>query len=185
MVNVISRDEKVNGVTYTTLKKTAKIAVTYGKWVCQVLEGDIIMFDNEDVDGLIIPHNDALVISLLVHDTNVKRVLIDQESTKRIIINNTKKQLKESKDRWPEVLPGVLWAYRTTTKISTGETPFSLIYGTEALIPVEIGEPSTRFEHTNEVSNEEELRTNLDLTEVRREVALIRMAVQKQRIERY
>nr|XP_033509113.1 uncharacterized protein LOC117274010 [Nicotiana tomentosiformis] len=78
---------------------------------------------------------------------------------------------------------GVLWAYRITTKIRMGETSFSLIYGTKALIPVEKGEPSTRYTHANEESNEEELRTNFDLTEERREAALVRMAAQKQRIE--
>ncbi|XP_070057911.1 uncharacterized protein [Nicotiana tomentosiformis] len=107
------------------------------------------------------------------------------ESTNKIIINNIKKRLEESKDRWPEVLLGVLWSYRTTIKISTGETPFSFVYGIEALILVEIGEPSLRFEHTNELSNEEELRTNLDLIEERREASLIQMATQKQRIERH
>ncbi|XP_009619280.1 uncharacterized protein [Nicotiana tomentosiformis] len=107
------------------------------------------------------------------------------EPTNKIIINNIKKHLEESKGRCPEVLPGVLWTYRTTTKISTGETPFSLVYGTEALIPVKIGEPRFRFERTNKVSNEEELRTNLDWTEERREATLIRMIAQKQRIERY
>ncbi|XP_019245231.1 PREDICTED: uncharacterized protein LOC109225091 [Nicotiana attenuata] len=35
------------------------------------------MFDDEDADGLTIPHNDAPVISLLVHDSNVNRILID------------------------------------------------------------------------------------------------------------
>nr|XP_033512628.1 uncharacterized protein LOC117277313 [Nicotiana tomentosiformis] len=67
------------------------------------------------------------------------------ESTNKIIINNLKKRLEKSKGNWPEELPGVLWAYRTTAKTTTGETPFSLVYGSEALIPVEIGEPSTRF----------------------------------------
>nr|XP_009798091.1 PREDICTED: uncharacterized protein LOC104244375 [Nicotiana sylvestris] len=67
------------------------------------------------------------------------------------------KRLKESKGNWPEVLPGILWAYRTTTKTSTGETPFSLVYGAEALIPVEIGEPSTRYTQATEESNEEEM----------------------------
>ncbi|XP_070019257.1 uncharacterized protein [Nicotiana sylvestris] len=70
-------------------------------------------------------------------------------------------------------------------KTSTGETPFSLVYGTEALIPVEIGEPSTRFTQATQESNDEEMRVNLDLLETRREDALIRMAAQKQVIERY
>ncbi|XP_070035709.1 uncharacterized protein [Nicotiana tomentosiformis] len=72
-----------------------------------------------------------------------------------------------------------------TAKTGTGETPFSLVYGAEALIQVEIGEPSTRYTQTAEESNEEEMRMNLDLLEERREATLIRMAAQKQMIERY
>nr|XP_009765539.1 PREDICTED: uncharacterized protein LOC104217081 [Nicotiana sylvestris] len=70
-------------------------------------------------------------------------------------------------------------------KISTGETLFSLVYGAEALIPVEIGEPSTRYNQATEESNEEEMRVNLDLVEDMRETTLIRMTVQKQVIEWY
>ncbi|XP_070005032.1 uncharacterized protein [Nicotiana sylvestris] len=79
------------------------------------------------------------------------------ESTNKVIINNLKKRLEESKGYKPEVLPGVLWAYRTTAKTSTGETPFLLVYGAEALIPVEIGEPSIRFTYATEESNDEEM----------------------------
>ncbi|XP_075102746.1 uncharacterized protein LOC142177552 [Nicotiana tabacum] len=93
------------------------------------------------------------------------------ESTNKVIINNLKNRLQESKGNWPEVLLGVLWAYHTTTKTSTGETPFSLVYGTEALIPVQIGEPSTWFEQAMEESNSEEMQVNLDLLEGRREAA--------------
>ncbi|XP_070031970.1 uncharacterized protein [Nicotiana tomentosiformis] len=45
-----------------------------------------IIFDDEDAYGLMIPHSDALVISLLVYDTNVKRVLIDPDSSVNIIL---------------------------------------------------------------------------------------------------
>nr|XP_016455005.1 PREDICTED: uncharacterized protein LOC107779160 [Nicotiana tabacum] len=76
------------------------------------------------------------------------------ESTNKVIINNLKKGLEESKGKWHEVLPGVLWAYRTTAKTGMGETPFLLVYGAEALIPVEIGEPSTRYTQAIEESNE-------------------------------
>ncbi|XP_075112531.1 uncharacterized protein LOC142182266 [Nicotiana tabacum] len=89
-----------------------------------------------------------------------------------------KKRLEESKGKWPEVLPGILWAYRTTAKTSTRETSFSLVYDAKALIPVEIGEPSTRYTQAIKESNEEEMRVNLDLLEERRETALIRMAAQ-------
>nr|XP_009795549.1 PREDICTED: uncharacterized protein LOC104242221 [Nicotiana sylvestris] len=83
------------------------------------------------------------------------------------------------------VLPGVLWAYRTITKTSTGETLFLLVYEAETLIPVEIGEPSTRYTQATEESNEEEMRINLYLLEERREAAFIRMVAQKQVMERY
>ncbi|XP_070003307.1 uncharacterized protein [Nicotiana sylvestris] len=85
-VNVISGGEEINGVMYTTAKKVSKITVTHGKRVRQVLEEDSITFDNADADGVLTPHNDALVISLLVHDTNVKRVLIDPGSSVNIIL---------------------------------------------------------------------------------------------------
>nr|XP_009767300.1 PREDICTED: uncharacterized protein LOC104218497 [Nicotiana sylvestris]XP_016469054.1 PREDICTED: uncharacterized protein LOC107791484 [Nicotiana tabacum] len=60
-VNVINEGEEVNGVMYTAAKKTSKVMVTHGKRVRQVLEKDSIMFDDVDADGVIIPHNDAVV----------------------------------------------------------------------------------------------------------------------------
>ena len=44
----------------------------------------------------------------------------------------------------PEELPGVLWAYRTTARIPTTETPFRLTYGTEVVILVEVEITSIR-----------------------------------------
>ncbi|XP_070054357.1 uncharacterized protein [Nicotiana tomentosiformis] len=75
------------------------------------------------------------------------------ESTNKVIINNLKKRLEESKGKWPEALPGVLWAYQTIAKTGTGETPFSLVYGAEALILVEIGNgPNRRNNQVLEIS---------------------------------
>ncbi|XP_070011121.1 uncharacterized protein [Nicotiana sylvestris] len=51
-----------------------------------VLEEESITFDDADADGVLTPYNDALVISLLVHDTNVKQVLIDPDSFVNIIL---------------------------------------------------------------------------------------------------
>nr|XP_009615485.1 uncharacterized protein LOC104108208 [Nicotiana tomentosiformis] len=84
-----------------------------------------------------------------------------------------------SKGKWPEELPGVLWAYRTNGKSSTGETLFSLVYGAEALIPVEVGEPTLRYFRANEEANNEAMLVNLELLEERRNLAYIRMAAQK------
>ena len=56
----------------------------------------------------------------------------------------------------------MLWAYRTTAKTSTGETPFSLAYVTEAVTPVEYGIPSARYMWLDEDSNRELLNHSLD-----------------------
>ncbi|GJX31533.1 hypothetical protein Tco_0241388 [Tanacetum coccineum] len=43
-----------------------------------------------------------------------------------------------------EEISHVLWAHHTMIKSSNEDTPFSLTYGTEAVIPVEIGMPILR-----------------------------------------
>ncbi|KAJ0682488.1 putative nucleotidyltransferase, Ribonuclease H [Helianthus annuus] len=64
------------------------------------------------------------------------------ESSNKIIVNNLKKRLRAKKGRWAEELPFVLWADRTTVKNATGQTPFSLVFGAEAVIPTEMAIPT-------------------------------------------
>lgn len=59
-----------------------------------------------------------------------------------MIKQTLKTKLEKAKGDWPEELPFVLWSYRTTPRIPTGETPFSLAFGTEAVVPAEIGMPT-------------------------------------------
>ena len=67
-----------------------------------------------------------------------------------------------AKGAWPEELPSVLWAYKTTTRTPTEETPFNLTYGIEAVIPAEVGLTSLRREFFDEQSNDDQLKQNLD-----------------------
>ena len=53
-------------------------------------------------------------------------------------MNRLKKRLDGAKGRWDKELPNVLWEYRTTPRRSTGEIPFSLTYGAEAVLPAEV-----------------------------------------------
>ena len=46
------------------------------------------------------------------------------EVTNRSLLKIIKTRLKRAKGIWPKELPSILWAYRTTTKTPTGETPF-------------------------------------------------------------
>ena len=96
-----------------------------------------------------------------------------------------KTKLDDAKGAWLEELPNVLWAYRTTTRTPTGETPFRLIYGIEAVIPVEVGVTSTRREAFHEESNDDHLRINLDCLDEVREEASIRVTKYQQRMADY
>jgi transposase InsO family protein len=46
--------------------------------------------------------------------------------------------------------PSVLWALRTTLSHATGHTPFSLVYGFEAMLPTKVEHKSFRVQHFNE-----------------------------------
>ncbi|KAG8480467.1 hypothetical protein CXB51_024656 [Gossypium anomalum] len=45
---------------------------------------------------------------------------------------------------WHEKLPFALYVYQTSVRTSTGATPFSLVYGKEAVLPIEVEIPSLR-----------------------------------------
>uniref|UniRef100_A0A2N9IAR1 Uncharacterized protein n=1 Tax=Fagus sylvatica TaxID=28930 RepID=A0A2N9IAR1_FAGSY len=96
----------------------------------------------------------------------------------------SKNALEKAKGRWVEELPNILWTYRTTPRCSTGETPFSLTYGVEAVIPLEIGLPTIRTEYYDPVTNETSLATDLDLAEERRDSALIHLAAYQNGLRR-
>uniref|UniRef100_A0A2N9IDL4 Uncharacterized protein n=1 Tax=Fagus sylvatica TaxID=28930 RepID=A0A2N9IDL4_FAGSY len=98
------------------------------------------------------------------------------ESSNKTLLDGIKKHLEKAKGRWVEELPNILWTYRTTPRCSTGETPFSLTYGVEAVIPLEIGLPTIRTEYYDPVTNETSLATDLDLAEEKRDSALIHLA---------
>ncbi|KAL5578660.1 hypothetical protein UlMin_011102 [Ulmus minor] len=99
------------------------------------------------------------------------------ESTNKTVINIIKRRLEKAKGLWADELPGVLWAYRTTAKTSTGETPFSLAYGTEAVIPVECGIPSARYMWLDEDSNTKLLSHSLDAIDELRDKAHLHTAL--------
>ena len=76
--------------------------------------------------------------------------------------------LEGAKGVWPDELPSVLWTYRTTVRTPTGETPFKLAYGSEAIIPAEVHMVNHRVTMYQDKDNEEQLHLNLDfIDEVR------------------
>ncbi|GJS77623.1 reverse transcriptase domain-containing protein [Tanacetum coccineum] len=96
-----------------------------------------------------------------------------------------KARLDERIKSWMEELPHVLWAHRTMIKSIDGDTPFSLTYVTEAVIPAEISMPTLRTAEVDLVQNNKALEINLDLLEEKREQAAIREAKSKEKMEKY
>ena len=80
-------------------------------------------------------------------------------------------------------LPHVLWTYHTTPRRSTGEIPFSMTYGAEAVIPLKSGFPTLRTNQFNVEENNRLLSNSLDVAEERRKVAAIKMAHYQQRLK--
>ena len=76
----------------------------------------------------------------------------------------------------------MLWAYQTTAKTSTGETPFSLAYGTEAVILVEYGIPSARYMWLDEDLNRELLNHSLDTIDELRDKAHLHTTLYQQKV---
>ncbi|KAJ9547133.1 hypothetical protein OSB04_019676 [Centaurea solstitialis] len=105
------------------------------------------------------------------------------ESSNKTIINSIRKRLKAAKGRWVEELPSVLWANRTTPRTSTGQTAFSLVYGCEAVLPIESQVPVAR--HRTIEQNSIDLCYDIDALEELREKAFQKMASQKAMVERY
>ena len=60
------------------------------------------------------------------------------EVANQSLLKIIKTRLEGAKRVWPDEFPGVLWASRMTVRTPTGETPFKLAYGSEAVIPAEV-----------------------------------------------
>nr|GEV28792.1 reverse transcriptase domain-containing protein [Tanacetum cinerariifolium] len=107
------------------------------------------------------------------------------ERVNRSLGEGIKSRLGEGNKNWVEELPHVLWAHRTIIKSSHDDTPFSLTYGTEAVIPTEFRMPTYHTTAVDMVNNDEELHLNLDLLEEHRKRAAICEAKAKSKMTKY
>jgi len=98
------------------------------------------------------------------------------EASNKTVIGGLKKQLERAKGAWVSELPHILCAYRTTPWRATGETPFALTYGMEAIIPLEVGLPTMRSTLVDQGQSDAALLAELDLAEERRDLALVKLA---------
>ena len=82
-------------------------------------------------------------------------------------------------------MPNVLWAYRTTARTPTRETPFKLTYGTEAVIPIEVGISSIKQEMFHEEGNDDQLQVSLDYLDKVKDGASNKMTKYQQKMAEY
>ncbi|XP_070013044.1 uncharacterized protein [Nicotiana sylvestris] len=105
---------------------------------CRLLQGEVVhllkqgylteLFSEKDADGVLTPHNDALVISLIVHDTNVKRVLIDLWSSVNIILLRVLHEMQAEEKLVPKA--HTLFGFDNSSVVAKGEiTPTTFTEG--------------------------------------------------------
>nr|GEU69808.1 reverse transcriptase domain-containing protein [Tanacetum cinerariifolium] len=107
------------------------------------------------------------------------------EVTNRYIVKGIERILRKNHQGWVYELPHVLWAHIITPKSNNRETSFSLTYGFEAIVPIEISVETKRVKEFKAKLNEKRHREDLDIFKERREIASIREAYYKQKMERY
>ncbi|CAL1402109.1 unnamed protein product [Linum trigynum] len=101
------------------------------------------------------------------------------EASNKLILQGLNKRLRDAKGAWTSELRHVLWGHRTTYKTATGETPFSLTYGSDAVTPEELNLPSLRVQAYDSEVNHRKLLEQLDMIESRRDAALERILSEK------
>ena len=105
------------------------------------------------------------------------------EAINKVIVNGIKKRLNDANEKWVEELSHVLWTYQTTPRRSTRETPFSMTYGAEAVIPLETGFPMLKTSSFSPSSNDKLLKRGLDLIKERRENVMVQLAYYQHKLK--
>ena len=93
------------------------------------------------------------------------------EVMNRSLLKIIKTRLEGAKGIWLEELSSILWAYKTTARTPTGETPFRLTYESEAIIPAKVRLISYKVHNHDESKNDEAIRLQLDLVDEVRAIA--------------
>ena len=74
------------------------------------------------------------------------------ESSNKILIKLIKKKVEDNTRRWHELLPEALWAHRISRHGATKVTPYELVFGQEAVIPVEVNLNALRIAKQSDLS---------------------------------
>lgn len=94
----------------------------------------------------------------------------------KTLLNSLKKWLERVKGKWVNELPGVLWAYQTTSRRLTGVTLFALAFGMEVIILTDIGVPTLRMAAHETKNNSARMEMHLEWADENCEAKTIHMA---------
>jgi hypothetical protein len=87
--------------------------------------------------------------------------------------------------RWLKELPSVVWSLRTTPSRATGFTPFFLVYGAEAILPIDLEHGSLRTRAYDDRSNQTSREDSLNQLEEAQDMALLHSAQYQQSLRCY
>ncbi|EOY21231.1 RNA-directed DNA polymerase [Theobroma cacao] len=182
---------------FTKWVEAASYANVTQKVVCKFIQKEIIC--RYGLPERIITDNASNLNGAMVKDVCTKfKIKHHNSTTYRPKMNgaveaankNIKKiveKMTEVYKDWHEKLPFALHAYRTSVRTSIGATPYSLVYGAEAVLPVEVEIPSLRVLMETELEDAEWVRSRyeqLNLIEEKRLAALCHGQMYQRRMMR-
>jgi len=163
-------------------------------WMPRNLCGKTLSFDL----GSPIPSSQTMVFSLIAKPSGGTVVTwelqigipprlihkgMDRPRLLIVIVNGLKKRMDDTKGKWEEELSHVLWTCQTTLCKSIGETPFSMTYEAEAVIPLETGFSTLRMSSFTPSNNDGLLRKSLELIEERRKNTMVQLAYYQHKLK--
>jgi hypothetical protein len=111
------------------------------------------------------------------------------ERANGMVLDALKKRLHDAANskggKWIKELPNALWGLRTQPSKPTGQSPYFLVYGSEAILPADVIWDSPVVEHYDEGVSEDSRRVDIDGLEEARCAALVQSARYLEGIQRY
>nr|KYP39757.1 Pro-Pol polyprotein [Cajanus cajan] len=110
------------------------------------------------------------------------------EAANKVVIGLIKKHVSSRPRSWHKTLVQILWAYRNSPRDATKTTPYKLVYGHEAILPIDINLQSIHIQKQNELPIDDYWNLMYDeliSLEEERLIALQNIVQQKERVEKY
>ncbi|KAL2893862.1 Pro-Pol polyprotein [Bienertia sinuspersici] len=156
------------------------IMTCYSLLVCLVFDHGK-QFDNDDIKEFLSQYHVKFASSAVCHPQSNGLA----EAANKKILNSLLKRLEDKKGKRLFELHNTLWSLKTTRRESTWQTPFCMVYGTEALMPIEAGSTSLRVQRYHGAENDRVLAERLDVLEEVREQAALRMQAYLGKVARH